>query len=157
MLQIIKVGTKVRHGATRYIMHLLIPENPCIMYWPEYVVITAQLCPEANSAKPYTTALDLHKTFLNSTDADFKVRLLHVLLSSERSSTHIVAESDTMATFTISARNKANAFSSKKNTDASLTASHDDGMFLDITKEECRKRLCGTTRALISATASETA
>jgi predicted RNA-binding protein with PUA-like domain len=56
---------------------------------------------------------------LNSTKADFKVRLLHVSVSSERLSAHIVAESDTMATFTSSARNKASAFSSKKNTDAS--------------------------------------
>lgn len=57
---------------------------------------------------------------LNSTDADFKVRLLHVFVSSsERLSAHIVPESDTMATFMTSARNKANAFSSKKNTDAS--------------------------------------
>jgi heterodisulfide reductase subunit B len=56
---------------------------------------------------------------LNSTNADFKVRLLHVSISSEILSTHIVAESDTMATFTSSARNKASALSIKKNTDAS--------------------------------------
>ena len=56
---------------------------------------------------------------MNSRYADFKVRLLHVLVPSERLSTHIVAESDTMAIFTSSARNKAIAFSSKKNTDAS--------------------------------------
>jgi len=32
MLQIIKVGTMVIQGATRYMMHFLIPENPCTIH-----------------------------------------------------------------------------------------------------------------------------
>jgi hypothetical protein len=33
MLQIIKLGNKVKQGATRYMMHFLIPEKPCNNIW----------------------------------------------------------------------------------------------------------------------------
>uniref|UniRef100_A0A0A9DRZ9 Uncharacterized protein n=1 Tax=Arundo donax TaxID=35708 RepID=A0A0A9DRZ9_ARUDO len=62
-----------------------------------------------------------------------------------------------MATFTSSTRNKANAFSIKKNVEASLTPLGEDDIFLDSTNEECRKRLCGIMRALNSAIASDVA
>jgi hypothetical protein len=59
-------------------------------------------------------------TFSN-TDVEFNVRPLHVLMMSSTNwlSAHIVPVIDTMATFTSSTRNKANAFSIKKNVDVS--------------------------------------
>ena len=59
-------------------------------------------------------------TFSN-TDVEFNVRPLHVLMmsSTNRLLAHIVPVIDTMATFTSSTRNKANAFSTKKNVDVS--------------------------------------
>jgi hypothetical protein len=62
-----------------------------------------------------------------------------------------------MATFTSSTRNKANAFSIKKNVDVSLTPLGEVGSFLDSTNEECRNRLCGTMRELNTAIASDVA
>jgi uncharacterized protein with HEPN domain len=66
-----------------------------------------------------------------------------VLVSAnERLLAHIVPDIDTIATFTSSAMNRANAFSSKKNVEASLRPLEVYGIFLVSTKEECRKRLC---------------
>jgi hypothetical protein len=34
-----------------------------MMYWPAYVPVMVELCPEAKSATPYTIELDLPSTF----------------------------------------------------------------------------------------------
>jgi hypothetical protein len=70
--------------------------------------------------KVYNNAAQCLLTFSN-TDVEFNVRPLHVLMMSSTNwlSAHIVPVIDTMATFTSSTRNKANAFSIKKNVDVS--------------------------------------
>eukprot|EP01018_Ginkgo_biloba_P031186 Gb_39423 [translate_table: standard] len=64
------------HGLNRKL------RNPCITYWPAYVPVIVELCPEASSAIAKSLELQLPSTFFSRKEALLRSKSSQLLLSS---------------------------------------------------------------------------